>query len=221
MRRASIEFVVLILCLSLTGLFSCATTPKNSSDYFGRGSARSERGDHRGAIEDYNKAIELGSRSSSDVTPAGPGMVSEKSFLSMIYYNRACAKEKLGDHLGAIQDYNKTIELDPKDEAAYSNRALIKQDLGDFTGAIKDFDKAIKLLVPGFERSSLYYNRGFDKSAFGDFKGAIKDFNTAIKLNPKYVEAYYSRGKAKEALGDKQGALKDLSKAEELGIPKR
>ncbi len=32
---------------------------------------------------------------------------------------------ELGDNRGAIQDYNKAIELDPDDAAAYNNRGML------------------------------------------------------------------------------------------------
>ena len=38
---------------------------------------------------------------------------------------------------GAIQDYNKAIELDPKYAEAFFNRAFAKGNLGDLRGAIR------------------------------------------------------------------------------------
>jgi len=36
------------------------------------------------------------------------------------------------DYKGAIQDFNKTIELDPKNIIAYGNRGLAKYDSEDY-----------------------------------------------------------------------------------------
>ena len=47
------------------------------------------------------------------------------------YINRGNAKCELGDYRGAIADYNKAIELNPKYVKAYYNRGIAKKRLGD------------------------------------------------------------------------------------------
>ena len=59
---------------------------------------------------------------------------------------RGICKSELDDKEGALQDYNKAIELDPKDSSAYSMRACVKLDLGDFDGANADLDTSNKLM---------------------------------------------------------------------------
>src|SRR5439155_26586183 len=62
------------------------------------------------------------------------------------YYNkRGLAKEAKGDHDGAIADYNRAIELNPKHASAYNNRGIAKQAKGDLDGAIADYNRAIEL----------------------------------------------------------------------------
>ncbi len=61
------------------------------------------------------------------------------------FSKRGVAKEKKGDLVGAIADYSKAIELDPKDTIAYFNRGGAKQMKGDLDGAIADYSKAIEL----------------------------------------------------------------------------
>ena len=38
------------------------------------------------------------------------------------YFNRAYEKAEKGDHYGAISDFTKAIEINPKDKSAYKNR---------------------------------------------------------------------------------------------------
>jgi len=61
------------------------------------------------------------------------------------YFDRAYEKADKGDHYGAISDYTKVIELDPKDADAYFNRGYSKDELEDYYGAISDYTKAIEL----------------------------------------------------------------------------
>ena len=61
-----------------------------------------------------------------------------------IYYGRGSARQKKKDLDGALADYNKTIELDPKHALAYANRGVVKA-LQQKPGAVADFDKAFSL----------------------------------------------------------------------------
>ena len=63
------------------------------------------------------------------------------------YFNRAFDKAEKGDHYGAISDYTKAIELDPKDADAYKNRGISKELIEDIEGACADWRKASNLGV--------------------------------------------------------------------------
>ena len=63
----------------------------------------------------------------------------------MLYYNRGIAKKNIGDHLGAISDYSKAIEIDQNYTSAYINRGNIKEELRDLKGACSDWIKASNL----------------------------------------------------------------------------
>ena len=45
----------------------------------------------------------------------------------------------------AIADFDKAIELNPKDARAYYNRGVVKDELKQYKEAIADYDKAIEL----------------------------------------------------------------------------
>ena len=132
---------------------------------------------------------------------------------SIAYSNRGVAKKAKGDLDGAIADYNRAIELDPKDASAYYNRGNAKKAKGDLDGAIADYNRAIELDP---KLAIAYYNRGNAKDDKGDLDGAIADYNRAIELDPKYAIAYNNRGFAKEARGDLDGAIADYNRAIEL-----
>ena len=61
------------------------------------------------------------------------------------YYNRAVSKAILGDHQGALPDYDYIILKDPKNPEAYYNRGIARMNVHDTEGACEDFQKAVEL----------------------------------------------------------------------------
>ncbi len=45
------------------------------------------------------------------------------------YHNRGYAKVKLGKYEDAIEDYDQSIKLDPKNLAIYHNRGVFKSEI--------------------------------------------------------------------------------------------
>ena len=60
------------------------------------------------------------------------------------YFNRGVAEKAKGNLEGAIADYTRAIELDPKYAAAYFHRGIAKQAKDDLKGAIGDINGAIE-----------------------------------------------------------------------------
>ena len=127
--------------------------------------------------------------------------------------NSGFAKQMKGDLDGAIVDFSKAIELDPKLAVAYHNRGTAKRIMGDLDGAIADSSKAIELDP---QDAFAYYDRGVTKQAKGDLDGAIADCSKAIELEPSNASAYFHRGMAKKAKGDPSEADADFAQAEKL-----
>ena len=167
------------------------TKLQTAEEYFYRAYKKAELKDHKGAIADYTKAIELNPND------------------AIAYYNRAREKDILKDYYGSIADNTKAIELNPNDASAFNNRGNAKVDLKDHKGAIADYTKAIELNP---NDAIAYYNRGNLK----DHYGAIADYTKAIKLNPNYAIAFDNRGNSKARLKDYKGAIADYTKAIEL-----
>ena len=48
-------------------------------------------------------------------------------------------KSAQGDYEGAIQEFNKALEVEPRLARVYINRGLVKKSIGDTQGALNDF----------------------------------------------------------------------------------
>jgi tetratricopeptide (TPR) repeat protein len=134
------------------------------------------------------------------------------------YFNRGAERQKAGDLDGAIANYNKAIEIDPRYAAAYNNRGGERQAKGDHDGAIADYTKAIEI-NPRFALA--YYNRGDALKAKGDLEGTISDYNKYIELEPRDPDGYNALAwllatSNREAIRDGKKAVEYARKVAEL-----
>jgi hypothetical protein len=165
------------------------TEAQTALEYFTRGWAKGEELQwHKGAIEDYTKAIELCSN------------------YAFAYYRRGVTKQKLNDFKGSIEDYTKFIEVDP-----------ILDDISLQTNPIRIIGKH-EYPISNPSSVSAYRARARSKEKLKDFKGVIADYSKAIEIDPKRMNDYYSRGWAKYYSNDMIGACQDARKANELGL---
>ncbi|HLO48700.1 MAG TPA: tetratricopeptide repeat-containing serine protease family protein [Kamptonema sp.] len=105
------------------------------------------------------------------------------------YYLRGLSRLDEGNLKEAIADFNRSLELEPKNAEAYFNRGV-----------------AYAYQEP---------TRG-GSNVSDPLKQAIEDYTLAIKANPGYADAYYNRGIAHLENNDKPGAIADFQKAAEL-----
>ena len=80
----------------------------------------------------------------------------------------------------ALVDYNKAIELNPKDTTAYLNRGRAYSSSKDFSRAVADYEKVIELNP---KESMAYFNRGDSYEKMGDVQRAISDYQKAVELD--------------------------------------
>ncbi len=167
-----------------------------ADDYYLLGSQKYNKGDYRGALADYDRAIAL------------------KPNYAAVYRSRASVKlANLDDPQGALVDFDRAIQLDPKDGVSYTLRGYLKSSkLKDPQGGLADLDRSIQLDP---NDSNTYTIRGGLKyRELKDDRGALSDLNRAIVLEPKNAEAYTLRGILNFLkLKDDRGALRDLNRA--------
>jgi len=168
---------------------------RNYWAYSGRGRARLDSGDARGAIPDPSESIRL------------------KPTYAEAWNNRGLARQRLGDAKGAIADYDEAVAHAPRMAQAFVNRGAARAALGDSAGGIADIQTAIAL-DPGL--ADAYRNRAVWRLQSGDVDGALADCTRAIELAPHDGLAYSSRAVVRHAKGDVKGALLDHDEAVRL-----
>lgn len=96
------------------------------------------------------------------------------------YQRRADSHMVKGEYDLAVADYNKSIELNPKDSLSYLSRGLSYYNKKAYDLAVADFDKGIALDP---KESMAYYNRGSSFEKMGEIQKAITDYQKASDLD--------------------------------------
>lgn len=200
----------------------------NEYDYIARAAKKMEKERYKEVIDLCSKAIKINSAA-----------VEAFDF-------RGNAKYELGEYTAAIEDFDKTIELEPNDDKHYYDRCWAYIKLEEYELAIMDINEAIELdknnaryffdkalIEDNLGRSiesimnytrcikiepseSAYIARG-DLYAIEDmFDRALEDYNAAISLNPSSANAYIQRGLVYSCCERYRDAIKDFDMAIKL-----
>ncbi|HZI24265.1 MAG TPA: tetratricopeptide repeat protein [Chryseolinea sp.] len=214
---------------AINWLDSAIALRKKEADYYvNRGIAKEGMNDTT-AMQDYETAILLrpdhavalhniavlkrkqGRVTDNDLEKA----IESDSSMLYPYLERAYQRMEGGYYKGALEDYDRALEIQDKDPEIWLNRGHVKEKLNDLKGAYADYTKAIELNEK-YEKAWL--NRGNVLSKQGRTEDAIQDYTVAITFNPDYSNAYYNRAIAKQRLKQAAEACQDLQKAESLGM---
>jgi tetratricopeptide (TPR) repeat protein len=154
--------------------------------------------EHKKAISNYSKAIEL-----------VPNYVTALS-------NRGLSHSMNGEYDLALSDFERAIDLDPNYMQAYYFRAFAHQRQGEFRGAVEDFNTALTLTTDSNEVATIYYNRGRANKELKAYDDALADYEQAISLRPEDASIYFSRGLLHHQRKDFDAAIADYSRTIEL-----
>jgi protein O-mannosyl-transferase len=140
-------------------------------------------------------------------------VISQYQTASLAYNNRGYYFFNEERNKEAIDDFNKSIELDPDNALAHNLRGMVFMTESRNKEAISDFNKSIELDP---DNAPTYVNRGWVFMNEERNTEAISDFNKAIELDPNYAVAYNNRGIYFINQERNDEAISDFNKAIEL-----
>src|SRR5262249_41586876 len=111
--------------------------------------------------------------------------------LANAHYNRGAHHAAARDEARALEEFNKSIEIDPTFGPAYRGRGAIFSRQGDNVRAIANLDEAIRLDP---EDGLAFLARARAYADIRQTDRAIDDYNAAIRINPTSVASFYGRG---------------------------
>ena len=129
--------------------------------YFNRAVFLQNDGQHRRAIQDFDKALAFAATN------------------DQAYLLRAYSRERSADLKGAFQDYTQALRLNPNLAKAYSNRANVLYKLKRYREAVTDYHQAISFFP---DKASLYYNRGLAHYLSGQREKACADLQKSLEM---------------------------------------
>jgi len=185
--------------INLAERFMDQNHPTLSDAYTFRADAYFKTGKHKRAIEDYNKAIDLGTKN------------------IYAYIGIASIYSEKGEYDKSIEFNSKAIALDPKCVEAYCNRGYAYMRKKNNDNAKEDFQKAIEI-NPNLIQ--IYVDSGMNCYDKFEYDNAIEYFNKAISIDKECVDAYIGRGYAYLENEKYKEAKDDFKEAKHLGSTK-
>ena len=125
-----------------------------------RGTNARHRGDHAAAVAAFSAALKLDPRHRTARA------------------NRAYARRKLGDFVGARRDYGKAL-ADAPTAKLYNARAYCSAKLEKFDAAVADYTEALRLDPAN---AHALHNRGISYDRLGRVDESARDFEQALEI---------------------------------------
>ena len=169
--------------------------PEEGRYYTLRASAWWALGKTEQAVQDFDKAIELGYTEGH------------------AYTSRGLFHAEMGNFDEAIADYDKAIEVEPESIAPIINRAAVHMSRKDYAEAIADYTLVLKTKK---NSASILHQRAIAHKAAGEMEQAIADFSRILKENDSDRSAVMGRGYVHFQKGNHPAAIDDFAKAIEL-----
>jgi tetratricopeptide (TPR) repeat protein len=129
------------------------------------------------------------------------------------YFNIAYSFGEKGEHVKAIENYDKAIKIKPDYAAAWLNKGASLGKLDRREEAIKCYDKALEI-NPDYTLA--WHGKGASLANLDRREEAIKCYDKALEINPDYNLAWYGKGASLANLDRREEAIKCYDKALEI-----
>ena len=107
----------------------------------------------------------------------------------------------------AIEYFERAIEQNPENTAAYNAKGVAYFNLEDYDQAISSFNTSIQIDSTSYKP---FFNRGNAYLEKGEFTKAIIDYNYANGMDPQQMDVYYNRGVALLSMEEYEDAILDF-----------
>jgi tetratricopeptide (TPR) repeat protein len=144
------------------------------------------------ALEDFDKAIELGYREAH------------------AYTSRGLFHAEIGNYEAAIADYNEALQIDTEDLSPLVNRAAVYMSQGEFLKAAADYTR---VLEDREGSTTLLHQRAIAYKSAGKLADAAADFDAILQQNPDDYAALMGRGYVRFQQQQHGHAVADFSAA--------
>ncbi len=152
---------------------------------------RDMRGDTAGALQYFQKAVDLDNNYMAALDMMGVLLAAKKDPLALAYFNRI-------------------LEIEPNHYPTYYNLGMFYLKTEDWNNAIIAFTKCTQLNNKDLES---LFNLGYIHLQLKSYGIARDYFSEALNIEPVNHRALYGRGYANEMLGDVMNAEKDYRQA--------
>jgi tetratricopeptide (TPR) repeat protein len=125
----------------------------------------------------------------------------------------AVAKYSRGDASGAIADFSRAIEINPRYAAAYLGRGQIRYITGQLAPARTDLEKSLAFDT---KQPLAYSNLCLVYGDYGELQKALASCKEAIRLSPNMAIAYNNLGLIQFQLKETANSLASYNKALQL-----
>ncbi|HEY9730841.1 MAG TPA: tetratricopeptide repeat protein [Drouetiella sp.] len=232
---------------SNTQLKEFAARKANQSDaldetYRKNGDMKLSDGDFTGALDEYDKALQVNPRNAMAYYGRGRVRLATSNYTEArvdlnkalnIDSNLTSARLALigilmytRDFASGVSEATKVIESDPQNALAYYERGICNGEVGRRAEAVSDLNQAKSLLSSSgdqvgcdFVNYSLgkqYQENGRYAAYQKDFTTALNDFDLALNINSNSAATLIAKASVEREMGSNEAALADYNKAVEV-----
>lgn len=228
-----LKSIVLTIAVLFIGIGIAYSQPQSvmKSYNFSRGLEETQKGNNADAMDFFNKEIKENPNNgyaymsmavlqmdANDFSSAQTSIEQairklpkkDKEWLGRAYASRAHLYTIAGDTIKAIDDFERAIKVNPKDEDLYEHYAQLLYELKRYDEGSRLYREMVSLnpnSVMG------YMGLGRNSYAQGNYDEAVNQYNTVVRMYDDYSSGYAFRAESYLKLGKYLEAADDIMKA--------